>query len=255
MIDLHSHILPGLDDGAQNMEDSLNLARKAVSQGITHLLCTPHHYNGKYVNHKYDVIEAVAKLQKELDLRKIPLTLFEGQEVRVNGDLINEIDADDILFCDVKDQYLLIEFPTAEAPSYALRLLEELRSRGITPIIVHPERNGTFRDDPNKLIDYLDIGCLAQLTAPSIIGVFGKNIQKTAEQMIDHGLIQMVASDAHHIQKRTFYMKEAFRRISKIYGKDISDNYETVARSIINGDSVVVPAYSKIKGNKLFGLL
>ena len=254
MIDLHSHILPGVDDGAQNLDDSLNLARKAVEQGITHLLCTPHHHNGKYINHKIDVIEAVDKLQKEFDQRGIPLTIFEGQEVRINGDLIKQLDEGDILFCDATNRYLLIEFPSAEAPSYALRLLEEVRARDIVPIIVHPERNGTFRDDPNKLIEYLGMGCLAQLTAPSIVGVFGKSIKKTAELMVENNLVQMVASDAHHVDKRTFYMKEAFNEITKLYGNRKSDYFQTIAKYIINGDDVGAVDYQEVRKKKIFGL-
>lgn len=91
MIDLHCHILPGIDDGADTLTDSIDMAEKAVRQGITHILCTPHHNNGKYVNPKVEVIEKVAVLQAELDRRNLPLTLLEGQEVRITGDLIEEI--------------------------------------------------------------------------------------------------------------------------------------------------------------------
>lgn len=254
MIDLHSHILPGIDDGAQNLDDSLNLARKAVEQGITHLLCTPHHHNGKYINHKTDVMSDVNTLQSELDTRGIPLTIFASQEVRINGDLLQQIEDDDILFCDASNRYLLVEFPTAEAPSYAIRMMEELRARGIIPIIAHPERNGTFRKDPNKLIEFLDIGCLAQLTAPSIIGIFGKDIKKTAKVMIENGLVQMVASDAHHVDKRTFYLKEAYEEITKHHGEETTDYFMAVAKGIINGEDIDVRPYYEKKKKRFFGL-
>ena len=91
MIDLHSHILPGVDDGAQTLEDSLEMARKAISQGITHLMCTPHHNNGKYNNPAEKVIQGVADLQKELDQRGLELTLLEGQEVRLTEFLLSAI--------------------------------------------------------------------------------------------------------------------------------------------------------------------
>ena len=89
MIDLHSHILPGVDDGAQTLEDSLEMARKAISQGITHLMCTPHHNNGKYNNPAEEVIQGVADLQRELDQRGLELTLLEGQEVRLTEFLLS----------------------------------------------------------------------------------------------------------------------------------------------------------------------
>lgn len=96
MIDLHCHILPNVDDGAGNMETSLAMAKEAVTQGITHILCTPHHNNGRYENSKATVIPAVALLQAELDKQQIDLTLFEGQEVRITGDLLQEIKDDQI---------------------------------------------------------------------------------------------------------------------------------------------------------------
>lgn len=204
MIDLHCHILPGVDDGADTLADSIAMAEKAISQGITHILCTPPSYNGKYVNPKAAVIDNVAELQAELDRRNLPLTLLEGQEVRITGDLVEEIQQDQILFTDLADTYLLIEFPTMDVPAYTEQLFFKLRNMGKVPVIVHPERNAKFREDPNRLIPYLEMGCLAQLTAPSYIGVFGKDIQKTAKQMVEHNLVQMMASDAHGIKKKAF---------------------------------------------------
>ncbi|HGL5698543.1 CpsB/CapC family capsule biosynthesis tyrosine phosphatase, partial [Enterococcus faecalis] len=103
MIDLHCHILPGIDDGAENLEASIAMAEKAIQQGITHILCTPHHNNGKYSNEKSQVISLVASLQAELEKRQLPLTLLEGQEVRITGTLIEDIHRDEILFTDLDD--------------------------------------------------------------------------------------------------------------------------------------------------------
>lgn len=122
MIDLHCHILPGIDDGAETLEASIAMAEKAISQGITHILCTPHHNNGKYRNEKSEVISLVSFLQSEFDKRQLPITLLEGQEVRITGDLIEDIRRDEILFTDLDDTYLLIEFPTLEVPLYTEQL-------------------------------------------------------------------------------------------------------------------------------------
>ncbi|WP_445447839.1 tyrosine-protein phosphatase [Enterococcus lactis] len=254
MIDLHCHILPGVDDGADTLADSIAMAEKAISQGITHILCTPHHNNGKYVNPKAAVIDNVAELQAELDRRNLPLTLLEGQEVRITGDLVEEIQQDQILFTDLADTYLLIEFPTMDVPAYTEQLFFKLRNMGKVPVIVHPERNAKFREDSNRLIPYLEMGCLAQLTAPSYIGVFGKDIQKTAKQMVEHNLVQMMASDAHGIKKRPFVMKEAFTQIEKDFGSDKVAQMQQVAKDLINGDAVTYPTYQEIK-KKRFGLL
>ena len=249
MIDLHCHILPGIDDGAPDLNASLAMAEVAVANGITHLLCTPHHNNGKYLNPKNQIIGHVAELQKELDDRQIPLTLFEGQEVRITGELLDCWDRGELLTVDVANRYLLVEFPSHDVPSYTDQIFFELFSRGVTPIIVHPERNSVFIEEPNKLIPYLEMGVLAQLTAPSYVGTFGKKIQKTAHLMVKHNLVQMVATDAHNISSRTFLLKEAYDLIAKDFGAGKAESFQEVNRGIINGDEVAVAPYSyAVKG-------
>lgn len=253
MIDLHCHILPGVDDGAASLQESLSMAEQAIAQGITHLLCTPHHNNGRYENEKLSVIAAVHHLQNALDERNLPLTLLEGQEVRVTGELITAIEKDHLLFTDITDTYLLLEFPTQDVPAFSESLFFELRTLGKVPVIVHPERNAIFREDPNRLIPFLEMGCLAQLTAPSIVGIFGKQIQKTAHEMVTHNLVQMVASDAHGVTKRRFYLKEAYEIIEQEWGKEKVLQMQQVARDLVNGDDVTYPSYTEVKKKK-FGL-
>lgn len=247
MIDLHSHILPGVDDGAQKLEDSLEMARKAISQGITHLMCTPHHNNGKYNNPADKIIREVANLQGELDKRGLDLTLLEGQEVRLTEFLLTAIQRDEILFTDLDNTYLLIEFPTNEVPIYAEQVFYQLLNRGQVPVIVHPERNAVFREEPNRLVSFLEMGTLTQLTAPSIVGIFGSDIQQTARQMLEHNMLYMVASDAHNLRHRTFLMKEAYKEIEKIGGKEMVEAMQQMAKDLVNGDPVTRPKYQAIK--------
>lgn len=247
MIDLHSHILPGVDDGAQTLEDSLEMAKKAISQGITHLMCTPHHNNGKYNNPADKIIQDVAALQSELDQRGLDLTLLEGQEVRLTEFLLTAIKREEILFTDLDNTYLLIEFPTNEIPIYAEQVFYHLLNQGQVPVIVHPERNAIFREEPNRLIPFLEMGTLTQLTAPSIVGIFGSEIQKTAKQMLEHNMLYMVASDAHNLRHRTFLMKEAYEEIQKIGGREMVLAMQQMAKDLVNGDSVVRPKYQAMK--------
>lgn len=247
MIDLHSHILPGVDDGAQTLEDSLEMAKKAISQGITHLMCTPHHNNGKYNNPADQIIRDVAALQNELDQRGLDLTLLEGQEVRLTELLLTAIKREEILFTDLDNTYLLIEFPTNEIPIYAEQMFYRLLNQGHVPVIVHPERNAVFREEPNRLVSFLEMGTLTQLTAPSIVGIFGSEIQKTARLMLEHQMLYMVASDAHNLRHRTFLMKEAYEEIEKIGGREMVAVMQQMAKDLVNGDSVVRPKYRAIK--------
>lgn len=250
MIDLHCHILPGVDDGAESIEASIAMAKQAVSQGISHILCTPHHNNGKYINPKSKVISLVSSLQKEIDKCNLPLTVLEGQEVRITGDLIENIALNEILFTDLDDTYILIEFPTIDVPAYSEKIFFELLALGKVPVIVHPERNSFFRKDPNHLIPFLEMGCLAQLTAPSYIGIFGKDIKKTSKIMVEHNLVQMVASDAHGIEKRPFKLKEAYDEIEKDFGSEKVIKMQQVAKDLLNGDSINYFDYISVKNKK-----
>lgn len=250
MIDLHCHILPGVDDGAQTIEDSLDMARYAVQQGITHILCTPHHNNGKYINPKADIIEKVAELQEVLDEHQIPLTVLEGQEVRLTTLLMDDLAKDRLLFTDLDDTYILIEFPSNSIPESAENIFYQLLDKGKVPVIVHPERNAGFIKEPNRLIEFLDMGCLAQLTAPSYVGKFGKEIQKTAKLMVENRMVQMVASDAHGINKRNFYLKEAYDAIAKDQGVELVDKMKQVAKDLINGDPIEFEPYRELRRSK-----
>ncbi|WP_367369846.1 tyrosine-protein phosphatase [Pediococcus parvulus] len=240
MIDLHCHILPGVDDGSPDIETSLKLAEVAVEQGITHMLLTPHHMDGDYLNHKADVIEKTTAFQEALDRNQIRLTVFPGQEVHITGELIQATDRDDILFADESNRYLILELPHNEVPEYTEKMLFALQTRGITPILVHPERNQGFMQDPDKLYEFVSQGCLTQLTASSYVGVFGEHVQKFTEQIIDAGLGFVFASDAHNFEGRNFKMTQAFEKLEKSKGNRFAEIYQENAKRIINGDDVIL---------------
>ncbi len=247
LVDIHCHILPGVDDGAQTLEASLEMARVAVSEGITHILCTPHHNNGVYLNPKNEVIVKVADLQDELDKAEIPLTLFEGQEVRLSPDLLRRISQNEILFTDLEDTYILIEFPSMEVPMYAHRALFELCTNGYTPIIVHPERNAQLMKNPNLMIPFIEMGCLAQVTCGSYIGQFGKEIQKVAKAMIEHNLVHMLASDAHNTKGRSFHTQAAYDKLEKEFGLEKRESYQQTVKDVVNGDKTIKPPPTEYK--------
>lgn len=247
MIDLHCHILPGVDDGAKNMEESIAMAREAVAEGITHVLATPHHKAHGWSNKKEDVIQLVKKVQAAIDEEEIPLTIFPGQEVRLYGEIIDDIDDGKIQFIDEANQYLLIEFPSAEIPTYAEELFYRLQHQGVIPIIVHPERNQGVLKDPNQLKRLIDQGALAQLTAGSYVGRFGKEVAKLSRELIEADMIHYIASDAHNTTTRQFHLKEAYEQLEKDYGSSLVERYQQMTRDLVNGDPVFPPAAREIK--------
>ena len=250
LVDLHCHLLPGIDDGSPDLAHSLELAEMAAAEGITHILATPHHLDGDYVNHRADVIKAVENFQQELDQRQIPLKIFPGQEVHINGDLTERYD--DLLGIDEQKNYMLIEFPHGSVPEYASRLFFELRKLGTTPIIVHPERNRGIQENLNLLYDFISEGALAQLTATSYVGGFGKHVQEISDQLVDHRLVQIFASDAHALKGRDFALREAMLRLREKHGQVAVDEFEQNAEDLLNGDPVIARGYSKIEKKKHF---
>lgn len=254
MIDLHCHILPGIDDGAKSMDDSLKMARKAVAQGITHVLATPHYKNGRWDIEKEDILEYVVSLQTELDQREIPLKIFPGQEVRIVGELLEDISANKIQFIDEADRYILIEFPTATIPHFTNRLFFELQKMGITPIIVHPERNHAVLNNPDELLALVEKGALAQVTAGSYVGSFGKKIQKLSHQLIQADLVHFIASDAHNVNSRDFYMSEAFEKLGKEFGNQKVNQFQQITKDLINGEIIVTNPPKKVKKPKFLGI-
>lgn len=187
MVDLHCHLLPGIDDGSKSMAISLRLAKEATENGVTHALLTPHHMNGRYVNHKKDVLRLTQEFQQQLKDHQIPLTVFPGQEVRINGQLIQALDNDDILFADENNRYLMLEFPDDDVPHYTNQMVFELQQRGITPVIVHPERNTKIMAHPELLYQLLEKECLSQITVSSYVGTFGKKVEDFSRQLIENG--------------------------------------------------------------------
>lgn len=255
MLDLHCHILPGIDDGARSWEDSLLLAEAAVQEGITHLLATPHHLNGKYENKKESVLRLTSELQEKLNENQINLSVFPSQEVRISGEILSGIENDEILFPDEMGRYLLVEFPTMSIPHFTQQLFFQLEQKGITPIIVHPERNQVIIEDPNTLLEFVERGALAQVTASSYVGVFGKEIAQLSKQLVEADLVHILSSDAHNTRGRSFHMREAFVKLEYDFGKAKTEAFHQNAKDIMNGEVVNAPVPSVIrKKKKLFGI-
>jgi len=246
LIDLHCHILPGVDDGSKDLRMSLDLARAAVDQGISHSLLTPHHMDGQYTNHKMAVISETAEFQAALNEKKIPLTVYPSQEVHLTGELMEAVAADDILFMDETNKYLLLELPHDGIPEYANDMIFDLITRGIIPVIAHPERNQGIQITPDRLYEFVKMGCLTQLTASSYVGIFGKKVQKLTEEIIKANLGFTFASDAHNFKGRRFLMKEAFDKLEAEEGMEKAELFNTNAKNIINGDAVSEMDYQKL---------
>ncbi|HEY2421730.1 MAG TPA: CpsB/CapC family capsule biosynthesis tyrosine phosphatase [Neobacillus sp.] len=253
MIDLHCHILPGIDDGAQDLSESIRMAQQAVKQGIRTIVATPHHLNNKYENPKQQILRAVEDLNQTLIQEKIDLTVLPGQETRIYGELVTGIDGGEILSVDLTP-YLLIEFPSNHVPRYTEKLFYDLQMRGIAPVIVHPERNQEIIEHPEILYQLVKKGAATQITAASICGDFGKKVRSFTFDLIEANLTHFIASDAHNTTTRTFRMREARTVIKERYGTDMVYYFEENAALVIEGNHIYKEVPERIKKKKLFKL-
>ncbi|PLT31778.1 tyrosine-protein phosphatase [Peribacillus deserti] len=255
MIDLHSHILPGVDDGANSIEESLELARLAVKEGIQTLYATPHHKNGSYVNERKSILKASESLNKVMQDEKIPLKIMPGQEVRIYGEIAEDVEKAELLLIGTQHgQYLLVELPSGHVPRYTERVLFDIQLLGITPIIVHPERNAEIIERPDILFNLVDKGALTQVTASSVTGYFGKKIKKFSHDLISANLTHFIASDAHNTKSRSFNMIQTYDEIEKEYGIDMIYLFKENAEAVLLGDSVYKEMPQKIKTKKFLGI-
>ncbi|MDQ0154201.1 tyrosine-protein phosphatase [Robertmurraya andreesenii] len=254
MIDIHSHILSGIDDGAKELDDSLDLARMAVQEGIHTIIATPHHKNGRYENAKPVILQRVKELNQVLEQENIPLTVLPGQEPRIYGDIIPDYENGEILTLNDGDQYLFIELPSNHVPRYTEQLLFDIQMKGLTPIIVHPERNQELMEQPDTLYQLVKKGALTQITAASVAGFFGKNIKKFSLQLIDANLTHFVSSDAHNISSRSFKMVEALDVIEKKYGVDMIYLFKENADLLVQGKNVNKEIPIRLKTKKFLGI-
>ncbi|MBN8235131.1 tyrosine protein phosphatase [Halobacillus kuroshimensis] len=254
MIDIHSHILPGVDDGAQTIEESIQMAEAAVADGITTIVATPHHKNGAYDNYKHDILIQVAELNRTFQEQGIDLEVLPGQENRIYGEMVQGLEVDEILAIDDKTKYVLVEFPSSSVPRYAEQLFFDLQVAGYSPVIVHPERNKQLIENPDLLYSFVKKGAYTQVTAGSLCGHFGKKIKKFSEQLLEANLAHLVASDAHNTKTRGFCMKEAYEGLSKKFGNDMVYLLMENAEDVLVGKVLAADPPKHIKKSKLLGL-
>lgn len=225
MIDLHCHLLPGLDDGPASLAEAVALARMAVADGITDSVVTPHIHPGRYDNHRTRIERYLRAYRLALEQQGIALRVHLGAEVRVSMESLSLLQADQVPFVgnDRGWKVLLLELPHGGVPVGCLAMVERLLRMQIRPLIAHPERNKAFMDDPRRLAPFLACGCWLQLTAGSLTGDFGKTAQKLALQLLDDDSVRVVASDAHNIGARPPVLSKAHALVSGRWGSDVAD--------------------------------
>jgi protein-tyrosine phosphatase len=223
LTDLHTHILPGIDDGAESMSESLDMARLAVDGGVSRAVATPHYLAWPYRDDGASsmaqrVEKSVDSLNQALVSAGIRLRVQSGAECRLDPSLLEALERGDALPLG-GTRYVLVELPPYEVPAFAGQLLFQLQIRGYRPILAHPERNPAIVDRPGLLADMAERGILAQVTASSLGGAFGQQARKTALALLKQGTAQIIASDMHHSDGWGLSLSEAAHRAVREVGE------------------------------------
>ena len=253
MIDIHSHILPNIDDGAQSEKESQLMLKNAIADGIQTIVATPH-YHPRYRNEKEDILTSTRRLQQIAKKKKLKIDILPGQEIRVYGDLIEDYEAGKLLSLTDHSRYLLIEFPARQVPNYVERLFYEIEQQGLTPIIAHPERNLEFLEKPDKLYNLVAHGAFAQLTTASLLGDFGGKVQKFSYRLIESNLVHFLATDAHNTTNRSFNMSQAYEKIESKYGLNYATYLMENAKLLIEDKPIYAEQPQRIEKKKFLGI-
>lgn len=241
MIDIHTHILPGVDDGAESMHEAYDMAEIAVKSGIEALVATPHSNHDRALeNYESDrQMNLFEEFKDILQKEKVPLQIFRGMEIWASIDIPEKI-AQKRLITLNQTQYLLVEFAFEEEPWWIEAILNEIQNAGMIPVIAHPERYYCVQDEPNYLYTWRIQGALAQMNKGSILGRFGPQIERTADVLLRHNLFTCIASDAHHAHVRTTDMSELTRYLQRYYS--MGDQYKLLRQNplaIIQGKKII----------------
>jgi protein-tyrosine phosphatase len=216
MVDLHCHILPGLDDGARTLEDSLAMAEDAISDGITHVVATPHASS----DYSFDFRRVRSALQELSGRLGDRLLLASGCDFHLNHENLIALRGDPHPYCINQNDYLLVEFNDFSIPPSMDQTLHELRLVGIRPIVTHPERNVILRTHPERLRKWIEQGCYVQVTAGSLSGVFGSTPQQHAWTWLAGGMVHFISSDAHNTARRPLKLKFAYDEVVSRMGDE-----------------------------------
>jgi len=220
VIDIHCHILPGMDDGPETQEQALVMCKVAADDGIKTIVATPHTGNGVYLSEAKDVLNGVKRLNELLKEQGISLEILPGHDAYIQPELIENIEKGKVLTINNRKRYVVLELPEQSVPFYVQEVITSLKSKGITGIISHPERNFHIQKNTRYPERLIQSGALLQITASSLTGGFGDSARNTAITLLKRRLVHIIASDAHSENIRPPVLSMAVKEAAKFISED-----------------------------------
>lgn len=232
MIDIHSHILPGLDDGAADLKAALKMAKIAVKDGVTIMIATPHCYDGVYNCKKDGILAACREFNKELQQASINLQVYPGAEIRLTPEIVDLCQKGQILTMGNRGDAILLELPDRFIPEAVVKVIKQLIAMGMHIIVAHPERNSTIHLHPDVITQLVYEGATIQLTAGSLVGKFGRPIKLFSETLVKENKVHYLATDCHNVKLRApKFLSKAIMRFNSLSGAEFA--YESVLEKSI----------------------
>ncbi|MGL1958251.1 MAG: hypothetical protein OCD00_13140 [Colwellia sp.] len=222
MIDLHCHILPGIDDGAPDMAASIALINAAIDDGITHIVCTPHIQLGRFDNNIHSIEQVFNRVVEEVKTRGLVINLAYAAEVRICPEIMFFKQQNTLPYIGQWQDYnvVLLELPHSHVPAGTDQLITWLFKNQVIPMIAHPERNRDILAQYSKFAQLQKLGCLFQLTASSLIGDFGEGAKNLAEKMLIENTITVIATDSHNMKRRPPNLSKGYEAAAKLIGEE-----------------------------------
>ncbi len=242
MIDLHNHLLPGIDDGAKKVEETLEFLRLARRDGVRVIVATPHMKPGVYDNRREAILQRVAMVREAARGDEAEgVELLPGAEVYFTADLAARARAGELMTVADRGRYLLLELPYQQIPMHVDDSIFQLRLLGITPLMAHPERVAYYLDDIERVAASVRLGALTQVTACSLTGKFGDKARQFALAMLERNLIHVLATDIHDVRHRPPILSEAVRTAAAIVGEAGARRMvEDTPQAILDGKDIEV---------------
>lgn len=242
MIDLHTHILPGVDDGSDTEDESVEFARMAFEDGVRTIVATPHCNEGSYFNRLDDVKKGVASLRERLAREQVGLELLPGAEVHLCPDLLERVKDGRAPTLGDNGKTLLLELSLTQYPVELENLLFQLKLAGLEILLAHPERIRYFQEDRLRYEDLVRIGAYGQITTGSILGTFGSRAREYSEELLSKGLVHVVASDAHSLRGRPPVLSPAIEKMIPWIGEARARAMANeVPRALLAGETPELP--------------